>query len=48
MTDTNYELELLQDAGYTMAEILGMSQISRLLLANEIQAELDRINNENC
>ena len=45
MTDTNYELDLLQDAGYTMAEILGMSLIRRRAIANEIQQELDDINN---
>jgi len=39
----NYAIELLKDAGYSMVEIMEMTESQRRNLALEIEAELERI-----
>lgn len=42
----NYAIELLKDAGYTMVQIMAMTESQRRNLALEIEAELERIEME--
>jgi len=42
----NYAIELLKEAGYSMVEIMAMTESQRRNLALEIEAELERIQME--
>jgi hypothetical protein len=42
----NYAIELLKEAGYSMVEIMAMTESQRRNLALEIEAELERIEME--